>query len=444
MQSTVAIRPMEMKFMKRSLSKIVFVVLLGSAFAAAQTLTGTVTNGTTGKPAAGVEVTLLTLSQGMNESGAAKTDADGKFSFELKEGGPHLVRVDYQGASYFPKSGPILPGATSTSVTIYDSGAKASEVSANVHVMRVQAPDAQTLQVLELVAVDNNSNPPRSLVDKRTWQMYLPEGAQIDEAAVQAPGGMPISASPVQDSKNKNLYYFDYPLRPGESRFQVSYHLPYTGQATLKPRIMGNLEHFALLMPKSMQFAANVAANFAPMSDDTGQSTMEVATKVTPDKDLSFRVSGTGILPDTQQQGGGQQASASGAMGGGGRPGGGLGTPEGTPDPLAKYRIPLIAICLGALALGGFWTIANRRTPSQPQVPLQSAAAPAVPAAAPPPAKTANAPTLLLQALKEELFELEMERQQGKISEAEYASAKAALDQTLARAVARSNQAAGS
>jgi hypothetical protein len=48
-------------------------------------------------------------------------------------------------------------------------------------------------------------------------------------------------------------------------------------------------------------------------------------------------------------------------------------------------------------------------------------------------------PTLLLQALKEELFQLETERLQNKISQQEYEQAKAALDQTLARAIKRSS-----
>ena len=422
----------------RQIAQLFFVVVALTAFATAQTLTGTVTNGTTGKPAAGADVVLLTLSQGMNESGSTRTDSAGKFSFQLKEGGPHLVRVDYQGGSYFPQTGPIMPGVTTTSVTIYDSGAKADAVAATVHVMRVQAPDANTLQVLELVAVTNSSNPPRSLVGSRTWQMYLPDRAIVDEAAVQGPGGMPINASPVEDQKQKNLYYFDFPLRPGESRFQISYHLPYTGQATLKPRMIGNVQHFALLMPKSMQFAAQVPANFSPMPDETGQSSMQVATNVTPTKDLGFRISGTGVLPDTQGQGGDQQAEA-GAAPAVGRPGGGLGNPEGTPDPLERYRYPLLALCIGALALGGFWIVANRKQVSPP-----AAAAPVSAATPSLAAPAANSSSMLLQALKEELFQLEMERQQGKISESEYATAKAALDQTLARAIARTNKAVSS
>ena len=42
---------------------------------------------------------------------------------------------------------------------------------------------------------------------------------------------------------------------------------------------------------------------------------------------------------------------------------------------------------------------------------------------------------MLLEALKEELFELEVERNQGKITPADYEKAKAALDQTLDRAL---------
>jgi hypothetical protein len=43
----------------------------------------------------------------------------------------------------------------------------------------------------------------------------------------------------------------------------------------------------------------------------------------------------------------------------------------------------------------------------------------------------------LLEALKEELFQLEVEHKQGAISQQEYEKAKAALDQTLERAVKR-------
>jgi hypothetical protein len=45
--------------------------------------------------------------------------------------------------------------------------------------------------------------------------------------------------------------------------------------------------------------------------------------------------------------------------------------------------------------------------------------------------------SVLLEALKEELFELEVERKQGHLSQEEYEKAKSALDQTLERALKR-------
>ncbi|HEX9119816.1 MAG TPA: carboxypeptidase regulatory-like domain-containing protein [Terriglobales bacterium] len=431
-------------------------ILLVSVFACAalaETLSGTVTNATTGKPAAGDDVVLLTLAQGMQEAERTKTDAQGKFSFNITDsGGPHLVRVNHQGVNYFPGGGPIRPGATTTEVKVYDSAKKLDGVGDNVRVMRVQA-DQNSLQVIELISVKNDSSPPRSLMSDRTYELVLPEGAQIDEGVAQGPGGMAVNTAPVPDDKVKGKFYFVFPLRPGETRFQVAYHLPYSGEATLKPKVAGKLEHFAVMLPKSMEFGAKSKGVYSPVKDENGQATLQVATQVTPEKDLTFRVSGTGMLADQQQaQGGQQEADAGGAMGGGaaaGRPGGGLGTPEGTPDPIHKYRWAILAGCLALLAAGGGW-VATRNQP----VPLQkttAAAAPkiaapqvvvpqiAVPQIAVPQVAAQPVPrsAMLLEGLKEEMFQLEVERQQGRISDAEYQSAKSALDQTLQRALAR-------
>ena len=48
--------------------------------------------------------------------------------------------------------------------------------------------------------------------------------------------------------------------------------------------------------------------------------------------------------------------------------------------------------------------------------------------------------SMLLEALKEEIFQLEVEHKQGRISQQEYDSAKSALDQTLQRALKREAQ----
>ena len=57
-----------------------------------------------------------------------------------------------------------------------------------------------------------------------------------------------------------------------------------------------------------------------------------------------------------------------------------------------------------------------------------------------PAAPRSSSSSRLLEALKDEIFELEVEHKQGLISQQEYESAKSALDQTLQRALKREAQ----
>src|SRR5438270_9766884 len=90
-----------------------------SAVAYSATITGTVTNGTTGKPAAGDDVVVLRLAGGMEEAGRTKTDAKGRFSITVPDTpGPQLVRVTHAKVNYHQA---LPPGQTSAEVTVYDA-----------------------------------------------------------------------------------------------------------------------------------------------------------------------------------------------------------------------------------------------------------------------------------------------------------------------------------
>jgi hypothetical protein len=420
------------------LKHFVFILLL-AATASAATLSGAVQNKTTGKPSANDEVALIGLSQGMSVLAQTKSDASGKFRFDFNDDGtPHLVRVTHQGVTYFPTGGPITPGATSVEVPVYDSARKLDGVATNVSVMRIQA-DGGNMQVLELIAVKNDSKPPRALAGDRTYEFFLPSGAQLDGAQVQGPGGMAINTTAVPDGTS-GKHHFTYPIKPGETRFEIAYHIPYSGEATFSPKIVDDIQHFVVMLPKSINFEAKNPSSFSPMDNDPN-ATVQVATQVKAGADLAFRVSGTGMLPDEQQ---GQQAQAGGgAMGGGDtRPGGGLGPPTDAPDPLHQQRWFVLA-GLAVVLIAGAVFVVNRAqhlpagTPSAvASAALMQPAAVAPRAATAPPFVTDRA-TMLLAVLKEELFQLEIEKQQGKISPEEYEKSKAALDQTLARALTR-------
>jgi hypothetical protein len=455
------------RLMRRSvLASLLLLLLLFAAAAFADSISGTVTNATTGKAAAGVTVTLVDPMGGMAEIGTTKADAQGHFQLEAAAAqGPRLVRAEKGGVNYFKM---ITPGSASIDLDVYESAPSLDGISGSADVVKMQT-QGSTLQVIELFAVKNASSPPRALASAATFEFVLPAGAEIVGADAQGPNGQPISATP-NPTKEKNHYAFSYALKPGETRFQVSYHLPYSGMASFSPRLTRPFDHYVLVMPTTMSFNPKDAKQFQAMTNQPG-STVEVSVHARAGQDLGYSVSGTGTVQDDQsaqvpQNGdGGQAMGGGGAMGGGAggdsRPGGGLGKPIDAPDGLAKYRWYILGVLLTVLVGGGIWTHErNKQAESENEpVPRPSSAAalqptprrasPAQPSYAAPPAYAGQPPAytaaqpmpapsnLLLTALKEELFELEVERQQGKLSPEEYGKARAALEQTLQRALAR-------
>jgi hypothetical protein len=413
---------------------VLWAVLVVSA--SAQTLTGTVTNGTTKKPAGGDDVVLLSLGQGMEESGRTQTDVKGNFSVKLDNAtSPHLVRVIHQGVTYHRMA---PPGTTSVEVQVYDVAKKVDGISVTADVMRFQAQGSE-LQGIRLFAVNNTSDPPRTQMSDQSFEFYLPDGAQVDQSMAMTAGGQPINSAPVPQ-KQKNRYAFLFPLRPGETQFQVSYHMPYIGEASFDPKTLYAAQHFVVVLPKTMQFSAGPGTTFQSMQDPRqSDAVVQVASNTTAGQALAFKISGTGTMSDESEEakGGGSPvggAQTSGAVAGrDSRPGGGLGPPIDAPDPLEKYRWYILGGFGIVLAAGAIYIASRSKTATVPDFASTDAELVDLPPVPKPTDRTA----LLLEALKEEIFQLEVEHKQGRISQQEYEKAKAALDQTLERAVKR-------
>jgi hypothetical protein len=440
---------------------VLVTLLLLTALASGQTLTGTVKNSTTGKPAAGDEVILITLGQGMEEAGRTKTDAKGNFSLKLDAQGPHLVRVIHQEVTYHRMA---PPGTTSVAVEVYDVGKKVEGIEVVADIMRFQAGQGQ-LQVERTFAVNNNSKPPRTQMNEHNLEFYVPDGATITEGQAMTAGGNPVKSAPVPEGAGaKNRYSFLFPLRPGETRFSVTYTVPYTGSANIDPKTVYPLEHFVAIAPKTMEFSAAPGANYqiAPFPGQP-DANVEVASNAQVGTPMAFKLSGEGTLaPPADENGGPSQGSSAQSEN---RPGGGLGPPIDAPDPLQKYRWWILGGFAAVLIVGGIF-IASRQQAANRGARAKGKAVPVLeededyePAGLPATRvlRTNEAPlsesrpqptaprvspssTKLLEALKDEIFELEVEHKQGRISQQEYEKTKSALDQTLQRALKREAQ----
>jgi len=430
---------------QQALRSVAFGLIFSGAVLQASTITGTVTDKTTGKPSAGDTVVLVDPMGGMAEVAKTTTDSRGHYSMQKQGDGPALVRAMHQGAEYFIEA---PKGGASGDITVYDVAARVQGVSIEADVIEVEGDSGQ-LKVTERYFVHNTSTPPTTQWSAKSFEVVLPPDAVVDGVGGQRPNGLPTNVKMDPDGP-KGHFAFNFPIQPDDGEkdtlFQLSYHLPYTsGKASFKVQVSLPADNVAVLMPKSMTFTPSSGENFKTVPEDPNIQTF-VSKNATPGKAIEFTISGTGSIPREQQgapagqqpagMGGGADASGGAApdaaAANNGQPGGGIGNPINTPDPLSKYKWWI----LGGLALvltagAGFLLRKPAGLPGATYTPEASTASL--------PAFTSSGlkQTSLLNALKEEMFALESEKIHGTITPEDYAEAKAALEIVLKRALKR-------
>ncbi len=396
-------------------------------------LSGVVIDRTTGAVAAGDPVALISFGNGMEVAAEAKTDANGRYTLAVPDAGQHLVRVSHQKAAYFQ---PVPEGARTVDVDVYDVAPLVAGITTEADVLSMQTfpgtgGGAGGLHVTEDFFVRNSSEPARTQLSDHAYEFYLPDGVKLEGAAAMAPGGRPVASSPIH-LPGKDHYAFVFAVRPGETRFQVSYTVPYTGkEIDWTQREALPTENLVLLLPKSMRFTPG-GTEWQPVPANPDAQTY-VRKGVAPAIPVAFKIAGQGELPReadaaTPNGGGGNTPGAPDSSAGTSvatresmaadtRPGGGLGPPVDSPDPLDRYKGWVLGGLGVVLAVGA--AVLLRGKPGDRAVH-------------PPGERRALRP-----ALEEALLALERERAVGLLGEDEYAEARAALGRVLHRALAR-------
>src|SRR5580692_3411707 len=326
-------------------------LIFASAGARAASVTGTVTDKTTNKPAVGDAVTLLEPMSGMSEVGHATTDARGRYSLNIPGAVPYLIRVVHQGAEYFIAA---PQGGGNGDIAVYDVAAKVDGVTISEHVTGIETDNGQ-LRVVERYDIHNASSPARTQWSKQSFEVILPTDAVVGDASAQRPGASSLPTSvKLNPEATKGRYSFDFPIQPDDggkgTLFQVQYDVPYgSGKYSFHSQATLPADTVWIVLPKAMTFTGGSGAAFESSPQDPSVQTF-LAKNVAPGKALEFSVSGTGSFSRDDQNGQGGQGSDGGGPQAGSPasgPGGGLGEPINTPDPLSKYRWWI----LGGLAL---------------------------------------------------------------------------------------------
>jgi hypothetical protein len=427
--------------MRRYLRLAFIAVSALTPFAAARagTVHGTVKNGTTGQPAAGIEVILIQLQGGMQPVANSKSDAQGEFTFDNPGLGaqPMLIRAVYHGVNFHQ---PVPPGTSSVQVEIFESSKDPKTINVTSHIVIFQ-PNGATLIVGEEYEVENKSQPPQAYYRADgNFDFSLPKDGRLQQIAAAGPAGMPVVQLPI-DKKN-NRYSIAYSFRPGQSTVRYSYELPYAGNAaTVKIPTTYPGGRLLVVAPPTMQVSGD---GLNPGGQEQGMNVYG-RDDVPAGTVVAVNVSGT-APPQDANAGSGQGQQGRESQQGGGE-GGGVAIQQ-VPGRLDVLKWPVIVgfVCLfalGAILLARKQVVAVAGpVPAEDEAPAvkpKKVKAPAAPAAA------AGVPTngassmaevdaavgTSLDALKERLFRLELRRQAGTISEQEYVQERARAEKVL-------------
>jgi len=425
---------------------LAFVLLLAGTIVQAAPITGTVTNKTTNKPSAGDTVALIDPSAGMSEAASATTNSAGKYSIVAPGMGPYLIRVNHQGGTYFIAA---PQGDAPGDVNVYDVAAKVDGVSIDADMYLIEAA-AGTLRVHERILIRNTSLPPRAQYSDKTFEIVLPADAELEGASATRPGGMATNTRLVPLGE-KGHYTLNIPIQPNkgekETMFEVQYHLPYNGKYTFSPRPQMPADNLVIYAAKGIDFKPAQGSTFQSTQEDPRVQSF-IAKNVHPGQAIGFTISGEGQMP-AQSQGAGMGPQGgmgnSGPADNAGRPGGGIGAPINSPDPLTKYKWWILGgLTLLLVAAAAWFLRKGNAEPSAGAHPANEVALEPrpLPAAARPQALHPSAPpapssAVLLNVLKEELFAIESEKLSGTLSATEYAQIKTGLEALLKRTLNR-------
>jgi hypothetical protein len=267
------------------------------AAAAAFAIDGTVLNQTTGKPQPGASVTLFSLQSGMQPVETVKSDAQGKFAFTKDEPGAALLQATYEGVTYNQM---LQPGSARTGIplAVYNVSMK-GDAEVKQHMMLFE-PGPESMLVSESYIVGNTGNVTVNNPESGALRFSLPPGAKgIVQVNATAPQGMPVRRN-AEKTAQANVFKVDFPLKPGETRIDLTYLVP--GGAPFEGRVLFRGDGTTrLVAPAGVELKGEGITSI-------GQEPSSRATIYSvASKEFTVEVAGTGSLRQPQTESAGSE-----------------------------------------------------------------------------------------------------------------------------------------
>jgi hypothetical protein len=229
-----------------------------------------------------------------------KSDAAGKFAFTVATaGGPHLVQAAFDGVTYNKMLSPGAP-TTGVEVEVFNSQGKAGEAQVTQHMILIE-PNEGTLLINENIIYQNTGTLTYNNPDEGTFRFYLPPEAKGQvRIMASAPNGMPIERAS-KPTRTENVQAVDFPIKPGETRFQLTYQMPLPDPAVYTGRLLHKEGTTRLVTPRGVSLKAD---NITELGREPAT---QAAIYDVKGQDLKLEISGTGTLREAAGAAGGEE-----------------------------------------------------------------------------------------------------------------------------------------
>ena len=280
--------------------------LLAAASPLSAQVKGSVTNATTGGPAAGVTLTLSSFRGGMTPVEETVSGADGRFEFtkqlpavSREQPFAGAIRAEFEGIGYTEILSAESLGVD-VQIAVYSTSSTDLPSPAN-RVMILEAGEGE-LRVRDGYQFLNDSSPPVTYSSEEgTLRFHLPGTAdgEVDVSGM-GPAGMPLRSTALPAGE-PDTYKVDFPLKPGENRIDLTYTVPYEDGMEFTVRSAYPASVTRVGAPEGVEIAGEGVTGLGQ------EPTTRASIYVLPDApEVALTVSGQGRLRTTSGAASGQ------------------------------------------------------------------------------------------------------------------------------------------
>lgn len=265
---------------------------------------GVVTNGTTGKPQSGATVTLYEFSQaGPEPLESVKSGADGAWKIDKPFQGRGFIQTAFDGVTYNHMMRPGAPMA-GISLAVFNTSAKmGADIKVTNHMLLLE-PQGDKLSVRESYFFSNEGKLTWNDAANGTLRFVVgKEPLGPVEVNATAPQGMPIRRA-AEKGRGGGEMKVDFPIKPGETRIDLAYTLPYSSPSRFQTRFLLPSMQAMIAVPNGVELKG------AGIKDEGKEPTTQASIfRVEAQAQaLDLTMTGTGELTG----GGGEEAESKG------------------------------------------------------------------------------------------------------------------------------------